>query len=48
MFNVKLRDETDLDQIMADFVQVAEQTLQPAQVSLWLREGGPYRSGGSH
>jgi hypothetical protein len=37
-FSAKLRDETDLDQLTDDLVQVVDRTLQPARVSLWLRE----------
>jgi hypothetical protein len=37
-FSVKMRDETDLDQLTGDLVQVAQATLQPAHVSVWLRE----------
>jgi hypothetical protein len=37
-FSAKLRDETDLDQLTDDLVQMVDRTLQPARVSLWLRE----------
>jgi hypothetical protein len=37
-FSVRMRDETDLDQLTADLVDAVEHTLQPAHVTLWLRE----------
>lgn len=42
-FSATARDEVDLDKLMAELGHVVEETLQPAQVSLWLRE--PQREG---
>jgi hypothetical protein len=36
-FGKTVRDETDLDALTDEMLQVVDETMQPAQVSLWLR-----------
>ncbi len=37
-FADRMRDEVDVDRVTRDLVAAVEQTMQPASVSLWLRE----------
>jgi len=37
-FSAILRDEVDLNQLSEQLVEVVEETMQPAHVSLWLRK----------
>jgi hypothetical protein len=38
-FGARLRDQVDLDTLTTDLLAVIDQTIQPTQASLWLRQG---------
>ncbi len=38
-FSVRLRDQVDPDQVATEWADVVQRTLQPALVSVWVREG---------
>ena len=44
-FSAKLRDETDLDRLGVDLVEIVSETMQPAHASLWLRRDSGAKSG---
>ena len=42
-FSARLQQEVDLDAMTAELLAIVHQTLQPAEVSLWLRPGAAAR-----
>jgi hypothetical protein len=45
-FGTRLRQQVDLDTLTAELLGVVDQTMQPTQVSLWLRPQGPSSAAG--
>jgi hypothetical protein len=45
-FSARLRQQVDLDTLTAELLTVVDQTMQPTQVSLWLRPS-PHDSSGT-
>jgi hypothetical protein len=44
-FSTRLRDQIDLDTLATELLAVVDQTMQPTQVSVWLRPSPPSSSG---
>ena len=44
-FAATARDEVDLERLQAELVSIIQETIQPEQVSLWLRGDGETRAG---
>ena len=39
-FSERVRDEVELDRLVGRLVEVVDETMQPAHISLWLRDPG--------
>ena len=44
-FSTRLQDEVDLDALAGELVAVVKNTMQPTQISVWLRHGAPSEGG---
>jgi hypothetical protein len=44
-FSARLRDQIDLDTLSAELLAIVDQTMEPTQVSIWLRPPAPGPSG---
>jgi hypothetical protein len=44
-YSVRLRDQIDLDTLSSELLAVVDQTMEPTQVSFWLRPAAPSSSG---
>jgi hypothetical protein len=47
-FSTRLREEVDLGTLSAELLAVVDQTMEPTQVSLWLRPSAPGSLGTPH
>jgi hypothetical protein len=47
-FSTRLREQIDLDTLSAELLAVVDQTMEPTQVSFWLRPSPPSSSGPAH
>ena len=47
-FATRLREQIDLDSLSAELLTVVDQTMEPTQVSVWLRPAPPGSSGPAH
>jgi hypothetical protein len=44
-YSTRLRDQVDLDTLSTELLAVVDQTMEPTQISLWLRPSAPGSSG---